>query len=289
MITEAAMLKAGILSQALPYVQKYHHKILLIKYGGNAMLDFPSKNNLIRDIVLLSAIGIKVVLVHGGGPDIDHELALRKKESRFIRGLRYTDAETMEVVQMVLCGRINKELVSLIAGAGARGVGISGMDAGLIEVEPYAGGELGFVGKITRIREKILLDLLDAGYIPVVSGVGIDGRQQPYNINADLAAAAIAAKLQAENMVLISNVPGLLREVDREESLISTVYLSEVERLKAEGIIAGGMIPKVDCCVEAVEKGVKKACIIDGRIPHSLLIEILSDEGIGTMFVKGEL
>lgn len=284
---KVAIEQAGILSQALPYVQKYHKKIIVIKYGGNAMFDEISKNSFMRDIVLLSEIGVKVVLVHGGGPDIDLMLEKIGKKSMFIEGMRYTDEETMETVQMVLCGRINKELVGMISAAGAKGVGISGIDSGLIRVKPYSDdGKFGFVGKITQINEALILDLLDSGYIPVIATIGVDENHQVYNVNADLAASAIAAKLKAENMILISNIPGVLEDKNNDGSLISMVKLKEVEELKQKGIICEGMIPKTECCAEAVRGGVKKACIIDGRIEHSLLIEILSDEGIGTMFVE---
>lgn len=283
-----AVEKAAILSQALPYVQKYSGKIIVIKYGGNAMINEELKENVVRDVALLSEIGVKVVMVHGGGPGIDAMLSKIGKESRFVNGLRYTDEETMEIVQMVLSGQMNKNLVSMISKAGSKAVGISGMDAGLIKVEKYQGdADLGYVGEIIDIKEELILDLLDKGYIPVIASVGTDEGNHSYNINADLAAAFIAAKLDAENMILVSNVPGLLRDREDEDSRIPRITLKEAETLKNEGTIAGGMIPKIDCCIEAVKKGVKKSCIIDGRVPHSLLIEMLTDEGIGTMIVEG--
>lgn len=279
-----AVEKATILSQALPYIQKYNNKIIVIKYGGNAMLNEDLKRNVINDVVLLSEIGVKVVMVHGGGPGIDAMLNKINKPTKFIDGLRYTDEETMEIVQMVLAGQMNKDLVSMISQAGSTAVGICGMDAGLIKAKKYDGEvDLGYVGQITDINEKLVVDLLDNGYIPVIASIGVDDDNHAYNINADLAAAAIASKLNAENMVLVSNVPGILTDPNDESSLLSNVTLSQIEKLKEEGIIAGGMIPKVNCCVESIKQGVKKACIIDGRVLHSLLIEILSDEGIGTM------
>lgn len=281
-----AIEKATILSQALPYIQKYNNKIIVIKYGGNAMVNEELKSNVINDIVLLKEIGIKVVMVHGGGPGIDAMLSKINKETKFIDGLRYTDQETMDVVQMVLAGQMNKDLVSLISQAGGKAVGICGMDASLIEAKKYANKEdLGMVGEITHINEQLIVDLLNHDYIPVIASVGSDNKGNTYNINADLAAAGIAAKLEAENMILVSNIPGILKDPNDETSLISVLTLSEVDDLKIEGTIAGGMIPKVDCCVKALQAGVQKACIIDGRIPHSLLIEILSDEGIGSMIV----
>lgn len=284
-----AVEKAMILSQALPYIQKYNNKIIVIKYGGNAMLNEELKNNVIRDVVLLSEIGIKVVLVHGGGPGIDAMLEKMDKPSQFVNGLRYTDEETMDVVQMVLAGQMNKNLVSLISKAGSKAVGICGLDANLIEAKKYEGdADLGYVGEITQINEKIIVDLLNHGYIPVIASVGCDEEGHSYNINADLAAAAIAGKLNAENMILVSNIPGLLADSEDEDSLLAMVSVEEIEVLKEKEIIVGGMIPKVDCCVSAIAQGVHKACIIDGRVPHSLLIEVLTDEGIGTMIAKEE-
>lgn len=277
--------KATILSQALPYIQKYNNKIIVIKYGGNAMINDDLKRNVIKDVVLLSTIGVKVVMVHGGGPGIDTMLKKINKEIKFVNGLRHTDEETMDIVQMVLAGQMNKNLVSMISQEGAKAVGISGMDSRLIEADCNRKEMLGYVGDITNINEKIIVDLLDNGYIPVISSIGTDEDNHACNINADLAAGAIAAKLKAENMILVSNIPGLLKDKNDESTLLPEVSLSEIDMLKEEGIIAGGMIPKVDCCVDAIEKGVKKACIIDGRVPHSLLIEILSDDGIGTMIV----
>ncbi len=282
-----AVEKATILSRALPYIQKYNNKIIVIKYGGNAMLNEDLKRNVINDVVLLSEIGVKVVLVHGGGPNIDAMLTKMNKTATFVDGLRYTDEETMDVVQMVLAGQMNKELVSLVSKAGSKAIGICGLDANLIEAKKYEGDkDLGYVGEITHINEQVILDMLEHGYIPVIASVGGDEHSHAYNINADLAAAAIAGKLNAENMILVSNIPGVLEDPEEEDSLLPQLTIAQVEQLKEEGVIAKGMIPKVDCCIKALMQGVHKTCIIDGRVPHSLLIEILSDEGVGTLIVK---
>ena len=282
-----AVEKASVLSQALPYIQKYNNKIIVVKYGGNAMLNEQLKRNVIRDIVLLTEIGVKVVVVHGGGPGIDAMLKKMNKVSKFVDGLRYTDEETMDIVQMVLAGQMNKDLVSLISQAGSKAIGICGMDANLIVAKKYEGSnDLGYVGEIVEIHEQVIMDMLEHGYIPVIASVGCDAQNHAYNINADLAAAAIAGKLNAENMILVSNIPGVLQDPRDENSLLPVVSLSDISNLKQQGIIAKGMIPKVDCCVKALQQGVQKACIIDGRVPHSLLIEMLSDEGVGTMIVK---
>lgn len=278
--------KATILSQALPYIQKYNGKIVVVKYGGNAMKNETLKQNVITDIVLLSEIGVHVVLVHGGGPEINKMLTKIGKESAFVSGLRYTDEETMDVVQMVLAGKTNKDLVSLINQRGARAVGISGMDANIIQAKPYVvdEGDLGYVGEIEQIDEQLILDVIEKGYIPVVASVGCDAEGHPYNINADTAASSIAAKLHAENMILVSDIPGVLMDPKDEKSLIPKIYLEEIDGLMASGVISGGMIPKVECCANAVRKSVQRAVIIDGRVLHSILIEMLSEEGIGTMF-----
>lgn len=280
--------KATILSQALPYIQKYNGKIVVVKYGGNAMKNETLKLNVMSDIVLLSEIGIHVVLVHGGGPEINKMLNKVGKESKFISGLRYTDEETMDVVQMVLAGKTNKDLVSLINQKGAKAVGLSGIDAGIIQAKKYEveEGDLGYVGEIEEVHEDLILDVIEKGYIPVIASVGCDSFGHTYNINADTAAASIAAKLHAENMILVSDIPGVLLDPQDEESLIAKIYLHEVAYLKESGVISGGMIPKVECCVNAVEASVSKAVIIDGRVPHSILIEMLSEDGIGTMFEK---
>lgn len=282
-----SIVKAEILSQALPYIQKYSNKIVVIKYGGNAMINEELKMNVITDVVLLSEIGVKVILVHGGGPEINQTLQKIGKEAKFINGLRYTDNETIDVVQMVLAGKTNKDLVKLIMQKGGNAAGISGIDNRLITAKKHESeDDLGYVGDVDKINPQIILDMLDKGYIPVVASVGTDEEGHTYNINADTAAAEIASALEAENMILVSDIPGLLEDKDDETTLLPLVHAYEVNSLKNKGIIGGGMIPKVDCCVRAVRQNVKKAVIIDGRIPHSILIEMLSKEGIGTMFIR---
>ena len=278
-------IRAEILSEALPYIQKYNGKVVVVKYGGNAMIDKELKEAVMRDIVLLSLIGVKVILAHGGGPEINEMLRKTGKQSKFVNGLRVTDAETMDIVQMVLAGKTNKDLVSLITKHGGKAMGICGVDAGMVTVERF-GGEVdyGQVGEVVGVNPNPVLDLLDKGYIPVLTCIASDGNGVNYNINADTFAARIAAALGAENLILMTDVRGLLRDKDDDATLIPAVQLSEVPNLVKQGIISGGMIPKIECCVEAVRRGVKKAVIIDGRIPHSILIEMLSDEGVGTMF-----
>ena len=284
---ENSILKAEILSQALPYIQKYNNKIVVIKYGGNAMINEELKMNVITDIVLLSEIGVKVILVHGGGPEISKTLKRVGKESKFIDGLRYTDEETIDIVQMVLAGKTNKDLVKLIMQKGGNATGISGIDNMLIEAEKYESEhDLGYVGAVKEIHPHIIMDMLNNGYIPVVASVGMDKDGNTYNINADTAAAEIASAVGAENMILVSDVPGLLEDKDDESTLLPLVHVYEVNSLMKKGIISGGMIPKVDCCVRALRQDVKKAVIIDGRIPHSILIEMLSKDGIGTMLIR---
>lgn len=282
-----SIVKAEILSQALPYIQKYNNKIVVIKYGGNAMINEELKMNVIKDVVLLSEIGVKVILVHGGGPEINRTLDKMGKETQFINGLRYTDEETIDVVQMVLAGKTNKDLVKLIMQKGGNAVGISGVDNRLIIAKKHESeDDLGYVGDVDKINPNIIIDMLDKGYIPVIASVGTDEEGHTYNINADTAAAEIAGALGAENMILVSDIPGLLADKDDEGTLIPLVHVYEVNSLIEKGIIGGGMIPKVDCCVRAIRQDVKKAVIIDGRIPHSILIEMLSKEGIGTMFKR---
>jgi len=278
--------KANVLVQALPYIQKYYGKYVVVKYGGNAMVDDHLKDCVMRDIVLLSLIGIKVVLVHGGGPDITATLKRMGIESRFVGGLRYTDAQTMEVVQMVLAGKTNKGLVGLLEQHGGRAMGLCGIDGGMIMAKKLeAKDDLGFVGEITDIDVAPITDAIDGGYIPVIATVGCGADGSTYNINADTAAARIASALGAENLILMTDIRGLLRDRDDDATLIPVVRVSEVPGLVREGIISGGMIPKIECCVEAVRRGVARAFIIDGRIPHSILIEMMTDEGIGTMFL----
>lgn len=278
--------RAQILTEALPYIQKYKDKIIVIKYGGNAMINEELKNAVMGDIVLMSLIGIKVVLVHGGGPEITDMLKRVGKESKFENGLRVTDSETAEIVQMVLAGKINKSLVNLIESRGGKAVGLSGADGKLIEAEKLD-EKLGFVGKITHINVEPINVLLNNGYIPVVSTVGCDMDNNVYNINADTVAAYVASELGAESLISMTDIVGLLRDKDDSSTLIPVVNVSETPKLIREGIISGGMIPKIECCTEAIRRGVKKAFIIDGRVPHSILIETLTDEGIGTMFVPG--
>ena len=279
-------IRSQILSDALPYIQKYHNKVVVIKYGGNAMTNDELKEAVMRDIVLLTEVGIKVVLVHGGGPEINAMLKKVGVESKFIGGLRYTDAETMEIVKMVLAGKVNKELVSALQLHGGKALGLCGMDGEMIVAEKKGGDiDLGFVGDIKRVTTKPIIDALNDGYVPIIATVATSVDGQAYNINADTAAARIASGLRAENLILMTDIAGLLENKDDPSTLIPTVQVSEVPYLKSTGIISGGMIPKIDCCVEAVRRGVKTTCIIDGRIPHSILIELLSSEGIGTQFV----
>lgn len=277
--------KAKILINALPYIQRYHGKTVVVKYGGNAMINEEIKDAVMSDIVLLNTIGINVVLVHGGGPEINDMLKRLSIESKFIDGLRYTDDQTVEVVQMVLAGKVNKSLCSLLNQHGGKAVGLCGIDADMIKAKKKSGKvDLGNVGEIVEVNSNVIKDSLTNGYIPVVATVGSDKDGKIYNINADTVAAAIATSLGAENLILMTDIKGLLRDKNDENTLIPEVALSEVAALKRQGIIGGGMIPKVECCVEAVRSGVKQALIMDGRIPHSILIEILTDEGVGTLF-----
>ena len=274
--------RAQVLVEALPYIQHYYNKIIVVKYGGNAMISPDLQKAVMDDIVLLSLIGIKVVLVHGGGPEINDMLRRVGKESKFVDGLRVTDEETIEIVQMVLAGKVNKKLVNLLQNTGGRAIGLSGMDGHMIEAT-MKDERLGYVGEITHINTAPITDLLDKGYIPVISTVGCDRENHVYNINADTAAARIAGALKSENLILMTDITGVLRDKDDPSTLIPRIFVSEVPQLMSEGIIQGGMIPKMECCVDAIRRGVKKACIIDGRVPHSILIETLTDAGIGTM------
>lgn len=276
--------RAKILIDALPYIQHYSNKIVVVKYGGNAMTNDTLKQAVMADIVLLSLVGIKVVLVHGGGPEINEMLKKTGKESKFVNGLRYTDEETMDIVQMVLAGKVNKDLVALLHTHGGRAIGLCGLDGKLIEAEQLD-PELGLVGEITRVNPEIIHDVLEKGYVPVISTVATGEDGKVYNINADTAAARIAAELHAANLILMTDIKGLLKDKNDESTLIYSVGVSEVPYLKKQDIISGGMIPKIDCCVEAVRRGVKKTNIIDGRIPHSILIELLTNEGAGTMII----
>ncbi len=275
--------RADILVQALPYIQKYNNKIIVIKYGGSAMQSEELKKAVMRDIVLLRLIGIKVVLVHGGGPEITQTLEALGKKSEFVDGLRVTDRETAQIVQMVLAGKINKGLVNLLQTIGGKAMGLSGADGHMIKAK-MLDKRLGYVGEITKIHTAPILDLLEKGYIPVIATVGCDRDGNVYNINADTAAAKIAAALKAESLISMTDTKGILQNKDDENTLIPEIKVSEAPQLVEEGIISGGMLPKVECCISAIAEGVKKVVIIDGRVPHSILIEILTDEGIGTLF-----
>lgn len=279
--------RAQVLTQALPYIKQYSGKTVVIKYGGNAMTSDELKSAVMEDIVLLSTVGVKVVLVHGGGPEINEMLGKIGKEPKFINGMRYTDEETMEIVQMVLAGKVNKGLVQRLEQQGGRAIGLCGLDGGMIKATKLGGDvDLGLVGDITRVDVTLIQNSLDEGTIPVIATIAAGEHEgETYNINADIAASQIAAALGAEKLVLMTDVRGLLRDKDDEDSLISVVHVSDVPGLKKQDIITGGMIPKIDCCVEAVRRGVKRTHIIDGRIEHSILIEMLTDEGIGTMFL----
>lgn len=277
--------RAEILAQAVPYIKEYTGKYVVAKYGGNAMTDPALKKSVMQDILLLSLVGVKVILVHGGGPEISAMLKRLSIESHFEKGLRVTDDATMEVVQMVLAGKVNKSLAANLTALGGKAVGLCGIDGGLIKVHKKD-EKLGQVGEIDSINKKILDDLLDGGFIPVISSIGIDNAVNPYNINADTAAAKIAAAIHAESMVVMSNINGVLKDKDDPDSLIKKITLTDAEALKKDGTIAGGMIPKVDCCTNAIKEGVKKVFIINGEIPHAILIELLTDEGLGTMFTK---
>lgn len=278
--------RAAILVHALPYIKKYTGKIVVIKYGGSAMQSETLKNSVVRDVILLHLIGVKVVLVHGGGPEITELLTRLGKETKFVGGLRVTDRETVEAAQMVLAGKVNKSLVNLIECSGGRAVGLCGMDGHMISAV-QKDPALGYVGRITAVDPTPVLDLLEKGYIPVVSTLGCDDAGNVYNVNADTAAAKLAATLRAESLISLTDTAGILRDKDDPATLISRVTVAETEQLIAAGVIAGGMLPKVECCTDAIRGGVRRVFIIDGRVPHSILIETLTDEGIGTMF-EGE-
>lgn len=277
--------RASVLIEALPNIQEYYNKVVVVKYGGNAMIDDNLKQAVMGDIVLLSLVGVKVVLVHGGGPEINDMLNRVGKKSEFVDGLRVTDKETMDIVQMVLSGKVNKDLVKLIQTKGGNGVGLCGADGGMIKAKPLD-PKYGFVGEITCVDPEPIIGVLDYNYIPVVSTIGIDDEGNSYNINADTAAAAIAAELKAECLITLTDIDGIMLDKDDPSTLIKTMKTKDAPKLIENGVISGGMIPKVKGCVEAVEKGVKKIFIIDGRIPHSILIETLTEEGLGTMIVK---
>ncbi len=279
------MERAEVLTQALPYIKRYNGKIVVIKYGGNAMINEQLKQQVMEDIVLLWLIGVKVVLVHGGGPEINEVMSKLGKKAEFVDGLRVTDKETVDIVQMVLAGKVNKTLVNLLEMKGGKAMGISGMDGRLIEAK-IKDERLGFVGQITKVHINPILDLLEKGYIPVVSTIGCDKQGNAYNINGDTAAAFIAGALDADRLIMMTDIAGILRDKDDPSTLIPEVTVADAKKLYEEGVISGGMIPKVDCCIEAIEKGVKCVTIMDGRVPHSILMEILTDEGAGTMVMR---
>lgn len=276
-------MKAEILAHALPHIQKYRKKIVVVKYGGNAMINEELKEAVMRDLVLLSTIGIRIVLVHGGGPAINKTLEKMQVESKFVDGLRVTDRETVDVVQMVLSGKVNKDLVCQIGNMGGHAIGLSGMDGNMLKCRPLDDTH-GYVGEITQVNMDVVKEALEHSFIPVISTIGYDEKGNCYNINADTAAAAVAGALKAEALVSMTDIVGLLRDKDDDSTLIHRVYISDTPALIAEGIISGGMIPKIDSMTQALREGVKKAFIIDGRVPHSILMELLTDEGMGTMF-----
>lgn len=276
-------LRAEVLTQALPYIKRYTGKIVVVKYGGNAMINESLKQQVMEDIVLLSTIGVKVVLVHGGGPEISELMKKVGKESVFVNGLRVTDSETIDIAQMVLAGKVNKNLVKLVGTKGGRAVGLSGMDGGMIEAK-MKDPAYGFVGEITSVNPQPVNDLLDNGYIPVISTIGCDGEGNSYNINADTAAAFIAGALNAERLIMMTDIDGILMDKDDPSTLIHEITIEGTKELYEKGIISGGMIPKVECCVNAIHKGVQNVVILDGRVPHSILMELLTDEGAGTLF-----
>ncbi|MFV0504540.1 MAG: acetylglutamate kinase [Lachnospirales bacterium] len=281
--------KSEILVNAIPYIQKYFGKIVVIKYGGSAMLKESLKNSVMEDIVLLNLIGVKVVLVHGGGPEINGVLEKMGKESKFIDGLRYTDEETIDIVQMVLSGKVNKDLVALIEQLKGKAIGLCGIDNSMIKAKKISGVDLGYVGEVTEVNTKPILEILENGHIPVIATLGIGENNKKYNINADTAASKIASSLGAENLILLTDTLGILRDKEDDETLIEEIYLKDIDGLIEEGVVQGGMIPKIKCCEDAVKCGVKKAVILDGRIEHSILVEMLTNEGVGTMVKKVKL
>ena len=276
--------RAEVLTQALPYIKKYSGKIVVVKYGGNAMINEDLKQQVMEDIALLWLIGVKVVLIHGGGPEISDTMKKFGKKSEFVNGLRVTDKETVDIVQMVLAGKVNKTLVNLLQMKGGHAVGLSGIDGGILEAA-MKDEALGYVGEITKIRTRPITDLLEKNYIPVISTIASDRQGNTFNINGDTAAASIAGALGAERLIMMTDIAGILRDKDDPSTLIPAITVSDAKQLFEEGVISGGMIPKVDCCIEAIEKGVKHVVIMDGRVPHSILMELLTDEGAGTMVV----
>ncbi len=277
--------RVEILVEAIPYIQKYYNKTIVIKYGGNAMVNEELKMQVMQDIVLLSCLGIKVVLIHGGGPEISALLKKVGKQSEFVDGLRVTDRETVDYVQMALAGKVNKDLVNLLQVHGGKVIGISGVDGGLIQAE-IKDERLGFVGEIKHINPQPITDLLERGYIPVISSLGCDAKGNIYNINADTAAAYIAGAVGAQSMIVMTDIAGILRDKNDPQTLIPEVNLKQAKQLFEDGIISGGMLPKIQCCIDALNRGVERVFVLDGRLPHSILLEILTDEGVGTMFLK---
>ncbi len=276
--------RAEVLTQALPHIQKYNGQVVVVKYGGNAMINESLKQQVMEDIVLLHLVGVKVVLVHGGGPEINELMAKLGKKAEFVDGLRVTDKETVDIVQMVLAGKVNKSLVNLIEMNGGKAIGISGMDGRLIEAK-VKNPKLGYVGEITKINIEPVMDLLEKGYIPVISTLGCDREGNAYNINGDTAAARIAGALCAKRLIMMTDIAGILKDKEDIKTLIPHITISEAKELFADGVISGGMIPKVDCCIDAITHGVQKVIIMDGRVPHSILMELLTNEGAGTMVV----
>ena len=279
--------RAEILTQALPYIQKYNGKVLVIKYGGNAMISEELKHQVMEDIALLRMVGVRVVLVHGGGPEINSMLEKLGKKSEWINGLRVTDKETIDVVQMVLAGKVNKSLVNLLGQQGVKAVGLSGMDDRLIQAV-MKDPDLGYVGRITGVNAQLLLDLMDDGYVPVISTLACDDEGNVYNINADTAAARIAGAIGAESLFMMTDIAGILRDKDDPDSLIPCIDINEAVELFNSGIISGGMIPKVECCIDAIHRGVGRVVVMDGRVSHSILLEILTNEGVGTMVLESK-
>ena len=287
-IKETEATRVRVLSEALPYIQKFANRTIVIKYGGAAMKDSNLKDRVIRDVVFLASVGVRPVLVHGGGPEINSWLGKLNIEPQFKDGLRVTDAATMDVVEMVLVGRVNKELVSLINQAGASAVGLCGKDGNLITARPMGTKGVGFVGEVASVDPRLIRSLVDNGYVPVISSVAADEKGQAHNINADTVAGEIAAALDAEKMILLTDTPGILEDYTNPSTLLTKLDIRTARKLIAKGIVSGGMIPKVDCCVRSLAQGVKAAHIIDGRIPHALLLEIFTDEGIGSMILASE-
>ena len=279
------MERSTAIVEALPYIQKYYGKTVVIKYGGNAMISEELRRAVISDIILLNLVGVRVVVVHGGGPEIGAMLEKIGKQSRFVDGLRYTDEETMDIVQQVLCGKVNKNMVSIINNLGGRAIGLCGLDGALFQAKKLD-EKYGLVGKIVKVSPQVVEDVLATGYIPVISTVGCGENGETYNINGDTAAACVAGALGAERLILMTDIAGILRDPKDPSTLIPELTRKQAQTLRAEGVISGGMIPKVECCIRAIDEGVSKVIIMDGRVPHSILMELLTDEGAGTMLTR---